>query len=200
MSVMDMSKYQKKFKKGDVLMREGEDDSRIFLLKKGILDVFILGRKVNSIDAALSQDFVGEVGAVLGTPRTATIVAATDCVTLCLPRIELEDVITSSSSLGVKLIRSLCHKLASSASAVAEFQVKHSSLLHSGNTELSLRNYMKGLLYLMEMSEKDVSSENGKKLLDYFLQTNPWGIQHGDSNQILNAGYGGEHVGENKNR
>ena len=187
MSAMDMSKYQREFKKGDILLREGEEDSRIFLLKKGVLDVFILGRKVNSIDAAFSQDFVGEVGAVLGTPRTATIVAATDCLTICLPRIELEDVIANSPSLGVKLIRSLCHKLTSSASAVAEFQVKHSSLLHSGNTELSLRNYMKGLLYLMELSAKGSSSKNRRALLDYFLQTNPWSIQHGDPSQILNT-------------
>lgn len=188
MSTPGMSQYRKNFKKGEVFLREGETGSQIYYLEKGILDVFVQDRKVNSIDASVSQDFFGEIGAVLGTPRTATVIAATDCVAICLPKIKLETVLKNSPSLGLKLVHSLCKKLVSSLSTLAEFQVKDTSILHSGSTETSLRNYMKGLLHLMELAGKDSSDEAGKNLLDYFLRTNPWGIQHGDRQQILDNG------------
>jgi len=186
--------YRKKLKKGEVIFTKGEVGNHLIYLEKGILDVIINDRKVNSINAATSQDFVGEVGAILGTPRTATIVAATDCIALYLPKIGLESIIKSSPTLGIKLILSLCNKLISTSSALeklqanfAEFKSKESSLLESGNTETSLRNYMKGLLYLIESAAEDSKSDKGDKLLKYFLETNPWSILHGESDSVLQA-------------
>ena len=43
---------------------------------------------------------------------------------------------------------------------------------------------MKGLLYIMELCVSDQTGETGKDLIQYFLKTNPWGIQHGDQNQV----------------
>ena len=192
MTKHDMNSYRRQFSSGDVLVKEAESGSEFYLLEKGVLDVYILGKKINSIDADISQDFVGEVGAFLGTPRTATVVAATDCVVLCLPKVELETVLKISPSLGMKLIRSLCDKLFNSASVLAEFQVKNASIMHSGNTEISIRNYMKGVLYYMEFAARDQSEEAGKKMLEYFRQSNPWGMQHGDPEQVLDLSRLGE--------
>ena len=150
-----------------------------------MLDILIRGRKLNSIDAAYCQDFIGEIGAVLGTPRTATVVAATDCTVLCFPQLTLKQALMASPSLGMKLIRSLCEKLSNSSSLLAEYHVETVSIINSGNSELSLKNYMKGLLFLLETASEDDSGEGGRNVLDYFLKTNPWGIQHGDPNQIL---------------
>jgi len=188
MSSQTIGSFRKHFTKGEVVIREGEQDSQILLPEQGVLDIFVHGRKVNSIDASVSQDFIGEIGAILNVPRTATVVAATDCVAICLPKIELEAVMKNAPSLGVKLVRSLCKKLVNSTTAFAEFQVNSSSLLCSGNTEISLKNYIKGLLYLVEQAAADRGGEECKKLLDYFVQTNPWGICTGDSTQILPTG------------
>jgi CRP-like cAMP-binding protein len=189
MSETNLNKYRMHFKKGEFLIREGEEGSEFYLLEKGCLDVLILGRKVNSIDANSSQEFIGEVGAVLGTSRTATIIAATDSDVLCFPRLEFETVLKNSPSIGVKLIRSLCEKVFNSASNLAEYQIENASILNSGNTEISLRNYMKGLLHLMEVSAEEKTGTSARNLLSYFLQTNPWGIQHGDKDQLLDAGH-----------
>jgi CRP-like cAMP-binding protein len=180
----ELKHYKKIFLKDEVLITEGETGSEILLLEKGIVDVLIKGKKVNSIDASVSKDFVGEIGAILGTPRTATLVAATDVVTLCLPNIHLEAVLQEAPSIGLKLVKSLCEKLSNSASALADFQTKHTSILSSGSTDISLRNYMKGLFYIMELCVSDQTGETGKDLVQYFLKTNPWGIQHGDKNQV----------------
>ncbi|MEI6126068.1 MAG: cyclic nucleotide-binding domain-containing protein [Pseudomonadota bacterium] len=188
MSMHSIEELRKQFKKGDVLLREGEMDSQILLPEEGILDVFIQGRKVNSIDASVAQDFLGEVGAILGVPRTATVVAATDVIAICLPKIELEAVMKDAPSLGVKLIRSLCRKLVNSTTAFAEFQENSFSILQSGSTDISLKNYMKGLLYLIEQTADEDTPEAGKKLLHYFHSTNPWGMLNGDAEQVMDSG------------
>ena len=180
----ELKHYKKIFLKDEVLINEGETGSEILMLEKGIVDVLINGKKVNSIDASVSKDFVGEIGAILGTPRTATLVAATDVVTLCLPNIHLEAVLQEAPSIGLKLVKSLCEKLSNSASALADLQTKQTSIINSGSTDISLRNYMKGLLYIMELSVSAQTGEAGKELIQYFLKTNPWGIQHGDKKQV----------------
>lgn len=196
MNTQTLTKFRHHYKKGDVLLREGELDSQILLPEKGILDIYIQGRKVNSIDSSTSQDFIGEVGAILGVPRTATVTAATDCVVICLPRIELEALMKNAPSLGVKLVLSLCRKLLNSTTTVAESQSAGTSILQSGNTEVSLKNYMKGLLSLMELASTDRSGKAGKCLLDYFLKTNPWGILHGDPAQLLPDSAPGQHTSD----
>lgn len=183
MSSQIVTKYRKSLYKGEVLIEEGEVGTEFFLLEEGVFDVLVRGTKVNTIDASESQDFVGEVGAILGTPRTASVVAASRGVALCLPKIELESMLKSSPALGVRLVYSLCRKMVSSMSHLAEFHVKDSSILNSGNTDVSLRNYMKGLLHFIELAAGD--SASGKSLLNYFLRTNPWGLRNGSKDLVL---------------
>jgi len=189
MSGKEMKEYRKNFQKGEVLLQQGEEGTHFYLIEEGILDVYIQDRKVNTIDATVHQDFVGEIGAILGTPRTATVIAATDCVALCLPRLELESVLRDSPAIGIRLVHSLSKKLVNSSSALVEYQIENASVLLSGNTENSLRNYMKGLLHLIEGAAEDAAEDNGKKLLKYFLQTNPWGVQSGAPEHILTLGF-----------
>ena len=185
MSRQDIENYRQTIEEGTILIREGDVDTRFFLLEKGSLDVFIKGNKINAVNAQKGQDFIGEIGALLGIPRTATIVAATKCVVLCLPNIEIEKVLSASPALGARLIHSLCCKLANSASNLAEFQMEHGAMLGSGDTEVSLRNYAKGLLHLIERSVAEPSSDTVEQVHTYFLKTNPWCIQHGDGKFML---------------
>ena len=111
MSNQGITQFRKRFEKGDVILKEGETGSEIILPESGIMDVYIQGQKVNTMNVAESQDFIGEIGAILGTPRTATVIAATDCTVLCLPKMGLEAVMKSSPTLGIKLVRSLCRQL-----------------------------------------------------------------------------------------
>ena len=173
------------FPKGTVLVREGEQDSRIFFPESGVLDIYIKGSKVSSIDAGQEPDFIGEVGAILGAPRTATVIAATECVVVCLPCLELEKVLQHAPSLGVKLVRSLCKKLASSSAAFAHAQRMHTGIAGTGDTAVSLRNYAKGLLYCLEQACDPASDITVHHVLAYFRATNPWGVQHGDKNLVL---------------
>ena len=57
----ELRHYKKIFLKDEVLITEGETGSEILLLEKGIVDVLIKGKKVNSIDASVSKDFSNKI-------------------------------------------------------------------------------------------------------------------------------------------
>jgi CRP-like cAMP-binding protein len=177
--------YRTKLLKDTVLLREGEPGTEFFLLETGVVDIFIQERKIGTLDAGQNQEFIGEVAALLGGNRTATIIAVTDCSLLRIPQMKLEAILSNSPSLGMKLIKSLCRKLSLSAQQHTKFQAQQQSLLKSGNTETSLKNYMKGLLHLMEMAEQDPSGVCAKQAAEYFRSTNPWKIQLGDETMML---------------
>jgi CRP-like cAMP-binding protein len=177
--------FRTKLLKDAVLIREGEQGSEFFLLETGIVDIYIQDRKVGTLDASENQEFLGEVAALLGGPRTATIIAATDCSLLRIPQLKVEAILTNSPTLGMKLIRSLCRKLSLSAQQHTKFQAQLVSLLKSGNTEISLKNYMKGLCYLLEKAEQDSTGAAGKEAAEYFRNTNPWKLQHGEASMVL---------------
>jgi len=179
--------FRIKLAKDDVLVREGETGSEFFLLERGIVEIYIQERKVGSMDASKTQEFIGEVSALLGGLRTATVIAVTECSLLRIPQLKVEAILTSSPSLGIKLIHSLCRKLHQSAQLYAEFQIQQHSLLKSGNTETSLKNYMKGICYLLELAEKDPTGNASKQAADYFRSTNPWKIEHGEASMVLDS-------------
>lgn len=181
------SEYRKRYARGDVIIKEGDKGTDLFVLEKGQLDVFIKGRKVGVIDAVVSQEFFGEVAALLGEKRTATVVAATDCLILRIPKIEIEAVLQRAPSLSAKLARSLCRKLTQSARANAVFEQNESLVVKSGSTDVSLRNYMKGLYFLIDLCAEDTSGKTAARLKDYFLKTNPWGIAEGDHSMIVDG-------------
>ena len=185
MNVTKIDDFRKHYKKDEVLLKEGEEGSEFFLLEEGSVDVFIQGRKIATLNASEGQEFFGEVAAMLGGPRTATVIATSKCRALLIPKLKVEAIMSSSPSLGLKLVRSLCKKLSGSAHTNAEYQLQSVSLLKSGNTEVSLKNYMKGLLHLLDKTAADNKGEVAKSLCQYFRSTNPWGIQHGDENLIL---------------
>ena len=107
----NISQFRKTFSAGDVLLQEGKVCDSFFILESGTLEVQILGKKVATITTQGDIEFVGEVAALLGTKRTATVICSTDASALHIPTADLESIISSSPSLGVKLARSFARKL-----------------------------------------------------------------------------------------
>ncbi|MBF0118667.1 MAG: cyclic nucleotide-binding domain-containing protein [Desulfobacterales bacterium] len=182
MSINSLAPFRKTFKNGEVLLREGEKDTQIVILEKGIFEVFIKGKKINTVDAGVSQELIGEVGAILEEPRTATVIAASDAVAVFLPKFELEKGIKNMPGFGVKMIKSLCKRLSSTSSAFSDDQNNKSSI--SGSEDNDIINYMKGLLYLIEEAAFDKKDGSAKKLLEYFLKTNPWKLAIGEKEKV----------------
>jgi len=72
---------RRSFAAGEIVVTEGEPGDAVFLIASGSVRVLVAGGhgralEIRRLDAG---DFFGEVAALSGTPRTATVVATTDC-------------------------------------------------------------------------------------------------------------------------
>lgn len=59
---------------GETILREGDLDRDLYILRRGIVDVFAGGQRVNSLGEG---DYFGEIALVEDRPRTATVAART---------------------------------------------------------------------------------------------------------------------------
>lgn len=172
-----LAKYRRTYRPGEILIVEGDEGADLFLIEKGSVDVLVGSGKVGSISTQAGPEFVGEVAAVLGTPRTARVVATEECHVLRIPHVDMDDLIQRAPALGVSLIRSLCRKLAATTQELAQAAPQGPA----GPAERRLRAYAKGLLAVLESSARDAAPGAA---VDYFRATNPWGIQEGDPNEV----------------
>lgn len=71
---------------GDVLFRQGDASDNVYLLKSGILNVYVASEKSSPVlvNSVAEGSLVGELGAITRHPRTATIIAGARAVLFCL--------------------------------------------------------------------------------------------------------------------
>ncbi|MFC1849757.1 cyclic nucleotide-binding domain-containing protein [candidate division CSSED10-310 bacterium] len=86
----------KKYAAGDLIIREGQEDDNLFLIKKGTLRVETTKAKGQKIVLGTLEQhqFFGEISFLTRVPRTADVVADTDAELLYIGREDLEQIIT----------------------------------------------------------------------------------------------------------
>jgi CRP-like cAMP-binding protein len=92
---------------GETLYVEGESSTTAVVLVEGELLIEAGGMTVNR--HAVPGTFVGEIGALLGRGRTATVTAAVPTVVREIA--DLDELVTSTPGLGVELARQLAGRL-----------------------------------------------------------------------------------------
>lgn len=73
---------------GDALMKEGDEATKIFYVKKGSLNVFV---KRNKIGVVKAGEFVGEMAFITNDKRSATVIAAEECEVIEISRNGFKD-------------------------------------------------------------------------------------------------------------
>jgi len=99
-----------KFDPAELMCAEGEHSYYAFLLLKGSVVVSQSGRELTRVSREGS--FLGEIAALTGTPRTASMHAVGEVFALVLNAAELERLVTANSAIGLRVIRTLAHRLA----------------------------------------------------------------------------------------
>ena len=102
-------RYFVKFEDGEPLCSEGEQSYYAFLLLRGTVQVSRAGLEI----ALLSREgtFLGEVAALTGLERTASMTALGTVWVCVLNAAELERFVTSNPAIGLRVIRDMARRL-----------------------------------------------------------------------------------------
>jgi CRP/FNR family transcriptional regulator, cyclic AMP receptor protein len=117
---------QRKLRKGEILLREGDVGREMFFLRTGevIISKHVKGRVEQVLARMGPGDFFGEMGLFDRQPRSATIQADTDVVVLELDGDNLEQLVARSpraaSAFFYQMVRVFIQRLRDSTSLVAE--------------------------------------------------------------------------------
>jgi len=82
------------FEPGDILVAEGAPGDSLFILSTGSVKAYVRNPKghYTRVHTLVEGDFFGEISALTGKPRTATLVAAVDCEVLELKKKDLDEI------------------------------------------------------------------------------------------------------------
>lgn len=96
-------------KPGETILRQGEEGSGFFVLKSGTLEVY----KDDVLLAVIMYPgtIFGEMGDILGRPRTCTVKAKNAASIAYYPVESLDELVTANPEIAVKLIRTLASRL-----------------------------------------------------------------------------------------
>jgi CRP-like cAMP-binding protein len=147
---MAIQKTARKIEKDAELLVQGRpSNNEILYLTKGIAVVEVNGSVVGQVKAG---EWVGELGAILNTPRTATVRAVTPCEVLVFTGVQdasLYDSIAGDPKMMRKLIEQLCQR-------VVETSKRHAGEMSEvGAQAMRWRKAISGTLFALErLAEK----------------------------------------------
>jgi CRP/FNR family cyclic AMP-dependent transcriptional regulator len=78
-NIMTLFEQSKKYKAGEVIINEGEENRDLYSLSEGLLEVSVQDESQKIVVSEIaSPEILGEISFLNGTPRTATVSAKTD--------------------------------------------------------------------------------------------------------------------------
>jgi small-conductance mechanosensitive channel/CRP-like cAMP-binding protein len=100
-----------RFGEGDILIRQGDADSDMFLLVEGAVQVAVEKNGADVVVARMKAgDYFGEMSLLTGEPRTATIRAVTDGAAYRISRVAISPVLDADAELMGLLSRNLAER------------------------------------------------------------------------------------------
>ncbi len=129
----------KNFSAGETICEEGERGNSMLLILTGSVRII----KQSAVDGAMVQigargmgEFLGEMALVEELPRSASIIAKTDCEVLEFSKENFEKIIQEQPELATRVLRSLSNKLRESDSDRITELEESNKILNATNEEL----------------------------------------------------------------
>jgi CRP-like cAMP-binding protein len=96
-NLMNLFEQSKKYKAGEVIIHEGEENRDLYILSEGILEVSVKDKSQKIVVSEIAPpEILGEISFLNGSPRTATVSAKTDVEIFILSyekvQLELSDI------------------------------------------------------------------------------------------------------------
>ena len=101
------------FKKGDVIIREGDRDGRVFVIISGEVGVVKdMGKETEKLLAVFkSENYFGEMAILDDYMRAASVIAREDSEVVSLDQWNLREEILRNPSLAIELLQTLSRRL-----------------------------------------------------------------------------------------
>lgn len=100
------------FPPGEVLFHQDEIGESAYIILKGEAEVIINTPGGPLVVATVGRnDIVGEIAILCDVPRTATVKARTELVTLCIAKQQFFRLVTDFPQMAVEIMRALAHRL-----------------------------------------------------------------------------------------
>lgn len=104
--------YQRTLAPGEVIFDEGDPADRLYVIRSGEVELVRENAARQRVVARLGPgDFFGELGVVLGAPRTARAIAVSQTRLIALDRATLEGMIVDQPEIAIRMIRVLVSRL-----------------------------------------------------------------------------------------
>jgi CRP-like cAMP-binding protein len=95
-----------------VLLRQGDTDRHAFVLLSGAVTIRVVDDGLEAVLAVRRRgDIVGELAALTGEPRSATVVAATEVLAGAIAGSALVNVLTKNPQAAWEVVRTQAHRL-----------------------------------------------------------------------------------------
>jgi CRP-like cAMP-binding protein len=156
-----LNKLLKNFQPGSIIFEEGEYTNDLYILKTGKVAVLKGNAKVTEITEA--GTYVGEMSALLGEPRSATLKAEGFCQFYVIPGDRIFKLVLDSPTIGIKLLGILADRLRNTTSTLARREKELAAM--QGKIESLLRHYS-GVVHLVDKAHR----LDNNKLLEMIAQ------------------------------
>lgn len=104
---------------GKPLFTEGEPGHLMFVLISGSADVLVKNRVVETLQ---NGSIVGEVSIVLDGPRSATVIAATDCEFVAVDEKRFQYLVQQTPFFATQVLRVMAERLRKSSQLITELE------------------------------------------------------------------------------
>jgi CRP/FNR family transcriptional regulator, cyclic AMP receptor protein len=120
-----LKRYGKKWTAGEVIFREGDESSEMYILQEGRVR---LVKRVRATEKSLlilrPGDLFGENVLIEGQPRACTAMALTDCTTLALDVGTFESLLKTDSAISLRLVRLLVRRLKEAEDQIENMMIR----------------------------------------------------------------------------
>ena len=140
-------------KAGEALMKQGEEGDSAFVVVKGDFEIRKQsGQSVIKIDVRNPGDVLGEMALLSSAPRSASVIAVTDCETLCISKEAFENLLSTSSTAALAVLKWVMARLS-----------QNDALLHQQERMAALGTLSAGLAH--ELNNPAAAAQRSASLL-----------------------------------
>ena len=138
-NLMSLFEQSEKYKAGEVIIHEGEENRDLYVLSEGILEVSVEDKSQKIVVSEIaSPEILGEISFLNGSPRTATVSAKTDVEIFILSYEKVQQELSDIPTWFRMVLLAFTNRMKSCAATIREYDQKVKQL------EVEIANLRKG--------------------------------------------------------